>query len=156
MILLASISSYSQDFRIIKFVDLEQKIFESKQNRISVYNFWATWCKPCIVEMPFFENMAVKYKSEIDLTFISLDFADLAETHVIPFLRKREINSKTLLLDDTKYYTWIDKIDPTWSGAIPATLIVDTNGNKHFYEGQFEQKELDSILTKFMKQTIDK
>jgi len=146
MILYVSISSYSQDLKIIKFADLEQKILESKQNRISIYNFWATWCKPCIIEMPYFENMAIKYKSKIDLIFVSLDFADLAESRVIPFLKNREINSRTLLLDDTNYYTWIDKIDPTWSGAIPATLIVDFNGNKHFYEKQFKEKELESTI----------
>jgi len=156
MILYVSISSYSQDLKIIKFDDLEQKILESKQDRISIYNFWATWCKPCIIEMPYFENMAIKYKSKIDLIFISLDFADLAESRVIPFLKNKKINSRTLLLDDTNYYTWIDKIDPTWSGAIPATLIVDFNGNKHFYEKQFEEKELESILTKFMIQPTKK
>jgi len=147
MILYVSISSYSQDLKIIKFADLEQKILESKQDRISIYNFWATWCKPCIIEMPYFENMALKYKSKIDLIFISLDFADLAESRVIPFLKNREINSRTLLLDDTNYYTWIDKIDPTWSGAIPATLIVDFNGNKHFYERNYRLAvKLPSIL----------
>ena len=114
----------SQEVEVIKFDDLE-KIISEKPAKIKILNFWATWCKPCIIEMPYFEEAAGKFEQDIELIFVSLDFAENVEKKVKPFLIKRNIHSRVMLLDDTDYNSWIDRVNPSWSGAIPATLIIE-------------------------------
>ncbi len=147
---LASGASIAQEAEVVKF-DRVETIMQKKSDKLQVINFWATWCKPCIVEMPYFEKIADKYADSMELTFISLDFADQLDKKVKPFLTKREIKSKVLLLDNTDYNSWINKVDTRWSGAIPATIIIEPGGEKHFYEQEFKQDELESLITDFIK-----
>ena len=101
--------------------------------------------------MPFFEEAAIKFESDIDLIFVSLDFAENVENKVKPFLTKKNIHSRVILLDDTDYNSWIDRVNPNWSGAIPATLIIDKNtGEKFFFEKIFDKEELESLISKFV------
>lgn len=146
-------SVLAQQVEVIKFEGLEE-IMNNPGEKVLVLNFWATWCKPCIIEMPYFEEASAKYKDNINLIFVSLDFADQLENKVKPFLQKREIKSRVVLLDDIDYNSWIDKVDPRWSGALPATIIIDGRDNeKYFYEKEFEKEELYQILETIINKT---
>ena len=142
----------SQEVEVMKFDDLE-KIMNEKHAKVKILNFWATFCRPCVVEMPFFEEAAIKFEKDIDLIFVSLDFAENVENKVKPFLTKKNIHSRVILLDDIDYNSWIDKVSPSWSGAIPATLIIDKTGEKFFFEQIFEKEELESLINKFVNKT---
>jgi len=140
----------SQEVEVMKFDELE-KIMNEKPAKVKILNFWATFCRPCIIEMPFFEEAANKFDNDIDLIFVSLDFAENVENKVKPFLKKKNIHSRVILLDDTNYDSWIDRVSPSWSGAIPATLIIDKiTGEKFFFEQIFEKEELESLISKFV------
>jgi len=140
----------SQEVEVMKFDELE-KIMNEKPAKVKILNFWATFCRPCIIEMPFFEEAANKFDKDIDLIFVSLDFAENVENKVKPFLTKKNIHSRVILLDDTNYDSWIDRVSPSWSGAIPATLIIDKiTGEKFFFEQIFEKEELESLISKFV------
>jgi thiol-disulfide isomerase/thioredoxin len=106
-----------------------------------VVNFWATWCKPCVAELPYFEQLNEAYKAEkVKVLLVSLDFSSQLEKKVIPFLEKRALQSEVILLDDPDANSWIDKVDANWSGAIPATVIF--KGTKRgFFERSFESYE---------------
>lgn len=143
----------SQEVEVMKFDDLE-KIINEKAAKIKILNFWATFCRPCVIEMPFFEEAANKFENDIDLIFVSLDFVENVENKVKPFLSKKNIHSRVILLDDTDYNSWIDRVNPNWSGAIPATLIIDKNtGKKFFFEQIFDKEELESLINKFVNKT---
>ena len=145
--------SFAQQVEVIR----ANRLFEIVENcegntNIQVYNFWATWCAPCIRELPQFETINEKY-SNIDVTLISVDDVDLLESKVIPFLNKREINSRVMLLDEVDFNDIIDRIDKNWSGAIPITLIVDCSKNKrYFFEKAFEENELDETIKEILTQ----
>jgi hypothetical protein len=85
--------------------------------------------------------------NQVNVTLISLDYADVLNTKVIPFVKKRQLTAKVLLLDEIDYNSWIDSVDPSWSGAIPATLVINHQSNKRtFYEGALEEGDLEKIV----------
>ncbi len=131
---------------IIKFQDLEQLM--QKNDGIYVFNFWASWCKPCVSEMPAFEALANDFRlNKVSVIFISLDFKRDLEA-VEKFVAEHQIKSKVYLIDEPDYDSWIDKVSPQWSGAIPATLI--NNGTrKEFYEQSFDYQSLSNKIRHF-------
>ena len=139
--------------------DIADKKFEQfyqddilKTGGIQVVNFWATWCKPCIAELPSFEQIQQNYKGQnVRVLLISMDFAKELKTRVIPFVNQRKIRSKVWLLNEPDANSWIDKVSPEWSGAIPATLIVNNFKNKKvFFEQKLEYSRLVKELTDFL------
>ncbi|MDN3669182.1 TlpA family protein disulfide reductase [Echinicola jeungdonensis] len=141
-----TIPAYSQessDIKIISFEEFEQMTAE-ESDKLRIYNFWATWCAPCVREMPYFEQ-AKQANPEVKLFFISLDDGRKHE-RVNNFIEKRDIQAPVYLLDDVDYNKWINKVDSTWSGAIPATLFIKANGERHFHEGELEKSELQSLI----------
>lgn len=115
-----------------KYAELE-KLYQSKSNDTTyVVNFWATWCGPCVQELPFFEQLQEEYKDDkLQVILVSLDFPRKMEQKLMPFLAKRKLKSKVVLLDDPKSNIWIDQVDPSWGGAIPVTLFI--RNDKEFF-----------------------
>ena len=121
------------------FDDFEEAILKHDDDKIYVINFWATWCAPCIKELPYFDELQTKYPDEYEVVMVSLDFKKQYESRVIPFVEKKNYNSKVVMMADPKANDWIDRVDPTWSGAIPATYIY--RGDNHI----FAEREFHSV-----------
>lgn len=128
--------------------DFAKNILIEDEN-IYVINFWATWCAPCIKELPYFEKLNAENKN-VKVILVSLDSKKDLEKKLIPFIEKRKLNSKVLLLADKDYNSWLSKVDADWSGAIPATLLL--NGKKkQFAERDFENfDELNQYVNSFI------
>lgn len=138
-------SIHAQEVEVIKFPDLEKIIIQADE-KIKVINFWATWCKPCVKELPYFEALQQQYpQHEMQVYLISFDDVENLENRVKPFIEKREITSTVKLLDETDYNAFIDKIDPSWSGAIPATLVI-SGKNRRFIEGELDKAKLQELI----------
>jgi len=134
----------------LNFEALEKKYFQKKNDSIYVINFWATWCKPCIKELPAFEKIASEYADKkVKVLLVSLDFPDKIEEQVIPFIKKNNIKSEVILLDDADANSWIPKVSPDWSGAIPATVIYK-NDRRKFYEQSFTFEALETEIKTFL------
>lgn len=146
--------SFAQQVDVIKANELFEIVENCERNtNIQVYNFWATWCAPCIRELPQFETVNERYSS-VDVTLISVDDVDLLDRKVIPFVNKMEIKSRVVLLDEVDFNEIIDRIDKNWTGAIPITLIIDcSNHKKYFYEKAFEENELDETIKEIINQS---
>jgi len=115
-----------------------------------VVNFWATWCSPCVREIGYFEELHRDYSSSpLQVYLISLDFPNQLERRVIPFIREREITAPVYLVTDLQYNEWIDRVDPSWSGAIPATLIYN-RGQRIFLEKELTREELYEIINQIL------
>ena len=132
-------------FSIIDFPTFE-KMTQETSDKIRVFNFWATWCAPCVKEMPYFQRVQEE-DNEIELVFISMDDGRKPE-RVTNFMERRNISSPVYLLNDIDYNKWIDKVSPNWSGAIPATLFIKPNGERSFHEGEVSYEELKSMINK--------
>jgi len=136
--------SQNQNIKIIDVPQLEELMKPTSSQNITVINFWATWCKPCIKELPYFVEAQAEFP-EVDFIYMSLDFEENA-TRADKFASKKGLNPKGLyLINNLDYNSWIDKVSPEWSGAIPATLLI-VDGKKYFYEKEFHEGELKSLI----------
>ena len=121
-------------------------LLNQKGDDLYVVNFWATWCAPCIKELPYFE--ALNQREDVEVLLVSLDFPKHKESRLLPFIKKNNLQSKLVLLDDTDENYWINDIHPNWSGALPATLIY-TKKQRGFYEQSFTKEELFTLVESF-------
>jgi thiol-disulfide isomerase/thioredoxin len=115
-----------------------KKIMEQHKDKVLVLNFWATTCPPCIKEMPHFNQLeAEKEGNDVKIMLISLDRPQDLDKRVVPFVKKHKLIPEVALLADDNYSAWTDKIDPSWYGALPATLIIKGD-KKKFKFGMYE------------------
>lgn len=116
-----------------------------------VVNFWATWCAPCVKELPHFEALNANYQNDnVEVMLVSLDFPNQYDKKLKPFIKKHNLKSKILVLDDVDQNTWIPKIDKNWDGAIPVTIIYNKD-KRQFYDRPFTYEELETELKQFLK-----
>jgi len=142
---------YSNDTVSVKAYDYAGLEYFLKQKNDTTYvvNFWATWCVPCVAELPNFEKINANYKkNKIKVILVSLDMAKMIDTKLLPFIKEKQIKSEVLLLRDPDADSWIPKVDSTWSGAIPATVIYNSEMRK-FYEKSFTYDELEKEISNF-------
>ena len=136
--------------RPVTIVSLRQYQNTAIRNNDTLYvvNFWATWCKPCVHEMPYFESANQKFRSEnVKFIFVSMNAAKEVE-QVKSFVNQNQVKADVLLLNAGNPNIWIDAVDSSWSGAIPATIMYRHGKKTLFYEGEFTQTQLDSVIQK--------
>lgn len=150
MLTLANTSMAQEVVVYEKFDDFQKAIIKEDDN-VYVINFWATWCAPCIKELPFFEKLSTN-NTNVKVILVSLDSRKDLDKKLIPFIKRKKITAQVILLSDKDYNSWLPKIDKNWSGSIPATLIL--NGKKQsFIEHEFEDfTELNNYINSFINQ----
>lgn len=135
----------AQEIKSIKIADLE-KIIDKKNDTLKVINFWASWCVPCIKELPHFVKIASEMKQKpIQFIFVAIEDTP---TKALNILKKKKIEINSFLLDEDKANEWIDKIDKNWDGTIPFTLIIAPNNKRKIHQGELTEEELKKIIIK--------
>ncbi len=123
-----------------------QPLLEQNNDTTYIVNFWATWCEPCVAELPYFEELNKNYSEQkVSVILVDLDMKRAWENRLLPFLEKRQLSSKVVILDDPKQNTWIPLVDEEWGGGIPATLIYKGD-ERQFYEQGFTKEELHTAF----------
>ena len=141
-------SSYS--IEVVDFEGFYSKV-DLTSDKTYVINFWATWCAPCVKELPHFEKANKDFKDKnVEVILLSLDFPSQIETKLIPYLKRNKIKSKVILLDDSKMNTWVPRVYEQWDGGIPATLIVNAS-NYNFHPKSFKKEDLFTEINKVLK-----
>ncbi len=135
---------------LLTFKQLEPYL-TTNSDSVFIINFWATWCGPCVAELPYFEKLTADLKGQkAKVVLVSLDFKSHIQTKLLPFLKKRRLQSEVVVLVEKNPNDWIPKVHEEWSGSIPATLIFDKN-KRQFYEQSFEKyKDLKEIVSPFI------
>ena len=94
---------------------------------VYVVNLWATWCVPCVKELPDLERLQQSsLEGPLKVLLVSVDFKSKLDSGVKPFIKRMKLKSEIFLLNEKDQQTFIEKIDKSWSGAVPATLVVNT------------------------------
>lgn len=139
----------TREISVYNFEQLEPLLYTNSDTTYLV-NFWAMWCMPCVRELPIFQEYQNKHPN-VEVILVSLDFTEDIETKLKPFLQKKGITSQVVLLDDPDSNSWIDKIDPNWSGALPFTILFN-NKNRSFHERPFvDLEDLENEINNTIK-----
>ena len=132
---------FSQQVALIKIDALNNRI-NAGYDTTYIINLWATWCAPCVEELPNFEKLNQQSgKEKLKVLLLSVDFRSELNSAVIPFVRKKKLQSEVLLLDEQDAQVYINRIDSAWSGSVPATLFIQKE-NRKFIEKQLSYNEL--------------
>ena len=128
---------------------LESRISKAG-NATLIIKFWATWCKPCVEELPLFEEYNQRYAGQnVQVVLVSLDFKSQLQKKFIPFLETAKLKSEIILFADQDANTWIPRVNEEWDGAIPATLVVQGKKN-NFHQGKFKDfADLETFVQPF-------
>jgi thiol-disulfide isomerase/thioredoxin len=148
---LFSAPAVAQRVAVVKFPELQKRL--SRPNDTTyVVNFWATWCAPCVKELPNFERLGAAYAArKVKVLLVSMDYASQVDKKVRPFVAKQKLKSEVLLLNESDPNTWLEKVDAKWSGALPFTLIMNNKTKQRAaYEQELTQAQLSAALKKFL------
>jgi len=127
-----------------KVDDLNSRI--SNEDTVYIVNFWATWCMPCVQELPEFAELQKYYEGQkVKIIMVSLDFKEDYPLRLSTFLQRKRMTNEVVWLNEDKPNKFINKIEPQWTGSIPATMIVKAN-KKKFIERQTTKDELIEMV----------
>lgn len=123
-------------------------IRQLKSDTVYVINFWATWCKPCVMELPELDKIKEAYQAKaVKVILVSNDMRKGIEQKLISFIRERQVKSSVCWMNESDANSWINLVDSSWSGAIPATWVIQPNTAFHFFkEGEVNFEQLKQVV----------
>ncbi|MHB1177104.1 MAG: TlpA disulfide reductase family protein [Daejeonella sp.] len=132
-----------QNIPLLDANQLENRLSAGKDTTF-VINFWATWCMPCLKELPNFEKLQQEFSGQkLKVILLSIDHRSKANSAVASFVRRQNLKNEVFVANEQKPQEYIKKIDNTWAGSLPATLIVNRSKDKrNFFEKEFTYSEL--------------
>ncbi len=143
----ASVANDSIPFPVyMSYGEFEQHLLHANDTTY-VINFWATWCKPCVEEMPLFEKLILATAGQpVKVLLVSMDFPKDIHKKLIPFVAERKLASHVVALGDLDYNSWIDKVSTEWDGAIPFTLVYNKKGRLAKMGQMADYEELEKLV----------
>ncbi|HID76384.1 MAG TPA: redoxin domain-containing protein [Planctomycetaceae bacterium] len=120
------------------------ELVQNKSNRVRLINIWATWCGPCVAELPELVAIHRSYRRRpFELITISADLPERKE-QVLKILTDEHVSSKNYIYGSDDVYELIEVVDKQWSGALPYTLLI-APGGKVLYR---QQDEIDPLAVR--------
>jgi thiol-disulfide isomerase/thioredoxin len=126
-------------------------LINERKGKVLFLNIWATWCAPCVEEFPDLIKLSQSYNgSEVEVVGISADYPDEIESKILPFIRKQHVPFRICVAKFDHQEDFINSVNASWSGALPATLVYDAQGKQRYFSvgaGTFEKfkKIVDSV-----------
>ncbi len=150
LLILFSTEVHPQQIKKIKVKDVLNLI--DTTTTPLVINFWASWCKPCIEEIPYFEKEVLNFKEQkVSLILVNLDFPEDYPKHITNFVKKNNYKSKVYWLNETNADYFCPLIDSSWTGAIPVTVMLNNKkGFRKFYNSKIPENKIKSALSELV------
>lgn len=153
--MVVAVQSHSQQVKVApirKVSAKEVKAMIDSSSGPMIVNFWATWCAPCIHEIPWFDSIIAMKNAPVKLVLVSLDYKTAYPNELAAFVQKHGYKGEVVYLNETNIQSYIQTIEPKWKGAIPASIFVN-NVNKYYqlYNEQIPKQRFEMELDKLMK-----
>jgi len=150
LLLLATVT-FSQTIKKVKVTEVEEYIKNS--DHPIVLNCWATWCAPCVEEIPYFMETVKKYSDQkVELLLVSLDFAKSYPTKIQELIKKKNFEATFFWLNETNADYFCPKIDPKWDGTLPSTLFVNAKtGYRKFFGRPMTDRQIALEVSKLVE-----
>jgi len=147
-----TIETRSQEIPKWKLDDLRSAI--ANADKPTIFNFWATFCKPCVAEIPYFQQMVKKYDSTgVRLILVSLDLVEMYPQKIKTFANRFKFTAPIRFLNETNADLFCPVVDTSWSGAIPASLFINNKtGYRKFFEEQLSRERLEKEIKQMIKE----
>src|SRR4051812_38564470 len=151
IVLVFHFNTVAQTIPAWKITDLEAYI--QKSNTPIIINFWATFCIPCLKEIPYFEETVKTYKKDsVKILLVSLDMKEQYPKDIKAMMEKRKFASSSVWLNEIDADYFCPKVDSAWSGALPSTLFVNNKKGYHkFFEEQIPKEKLEKLIDAMIK-----
>ena len=120
---------------------------QNSTGKLLLVDFWATWCGPCVKELPDFQTMFRMYRHRpFTLVTVSTNYPD-AEKGVLRVLQEQHASSTNLLFGDMDIYKLMAAFDPDWNGAVPYTMLIKPDGEVVYkHQGEIDPLELRRLI----------
>jgi thiol-disulfide isomerase/thioredoxin len=143
----------SVNIAVMTYPEFQAKYFDIQGDSTLIVNFWASWCKPCRLEMPYFEQLRQAYVGEkVKILLVTIDVAAHVEAKAKPFLILNEIAVESISVQDkVSPLKWIPLICPDWSGSIPLTLVMNKNDGTYFETSFVSYEQLKKAVSPYIK-----
>jgi thiol-disulfide isomerase/thioredoxin len=118
---------------------------------VVLVNVWATWCAPCLEELPDLLRLRREYRDRgLRLILVSGDF-ESARQDVRERLADLGVDFETFRREGDDM-AFIEAFDPSWSGALPASFVYDGQGRlRHFEAGRASYEEFEKLILQVMR-----
>jgi peroxiredoxin len=151
-----SLQAWAKEDVDLKLID-EKGIRSLEKNdgkNLRLINVWATWCGPCVAELPEFVTMNRMYRQRgFELITISADAPEEKEK-VLQFLQKKQVSAKNYLFDGNDKYKLMDAVDEKSSGAMPHTILIAPGGKVLYRKsGPCEPLEIKKAIVGYLGRT---
>lgn len=149
LLMTAGYNASAQEVSAYKAEDLMKRLAAGKDT-VFVVNFWATWCGPCVKELPEFDKIAEKFKGKpVKVILVSMDFKEDYPKKIVKFINKKKLGHEVVWLNETNANEFIPKITNEWQGSIPATLLYyKKNSYTGFFEGTIKAERISLLVEK--------
>ncbi|MDP7638713.1 MAG: TlpA disulfide reductase family protein [Candidatus Hydrogenedentes bacterium] len=116
---------------LIKLVSMTriETLVEESRGRVLVVNFWATFCPPCVDEMPELASFVTNHVGEdIEFLSVSSDIPSTRDTLVLPFVLEQNLPFPVYMLGTDNRAQALSHMEIEWDGGLPATFIFNREG----------------------------
>lgn len=148
LLLIILTNTLNAQVKVLSLSQLNKRIAKGKDTTY-VVNLWATWCAPCVEELPYFERFHQENLNKpVKVILLSLDFKSKLNSEIVPFVIKNKLSTEVFVIDEPNQQTFNKVMHKDWTGVIPATLFINTHKKiKLLHEKTFTYQELNKTFT---------